>query len=325
MKMAGRKRKIPEGYIPQWESNSDSDFSSYEFSTEFKRQRLSVPQVSTPNFDMHEIEDPVEAVDLMEVDEDVEQQVPSETASSYDEHFTVHQPQHHQQQEPQDNQQHNQQQEPQLSEGEDEVEDHCQYDLQPHQHHDLEIEDEVRIEENHVDNEEHEQQQQQQQHQQQQQFQEDNKLDDEELPEDAEFPEEDDFAFNSSEAEGEVDNQSFLYLLQKFSEDWIVNECLHKVSKVASSEFWNISVKWMFSLSAAFEKEKKKKFPKFEHIRRKLNVQNVPRISLQTAYVNKTTQQLSIASDTETIPVHKFPGDKFQKVFEIASVKVLIM
>ena len=118
------------------------------------------------------------------------------------------------------------------------------------------------------------------------------------------------------------DRESFQYLLSQLSEDWIVNEVDHKVSKTASSEFWNIAAKWMFAITAAFIREKKKKFPKFPHIRKKLKKKHVPRVSLETAYINKETRELTIAADTDKVPVSQFPPDKYQKVYESAKVKV---
>ena len=134
-------------------------------------------------------------------------------------------------------------------------------------------------------------------------------------------PEFDDLWTNSEEEE-EEDKKSYQYLLRKFAEDWMNNECHHKVSKTASTEFWNIARKWMLPLASAFKQEKKTKFPKFEHIRRKLVKQNVPRVSLDTGFVHKETKELSIVRDTEKIPLLQFPPDVYERVFEVAKVKV---
>ena len=127
---------------------------------------------------------------------------------------------------------------------------------------------------------------------------------------------------SDNESQEEEDKTSYQYLLAHFAEEWMLNEVNHKVSKSASSDFWNVAAKWMFSISSAFNNEKKNKFPKFGHIRKKLKKQYVPRISLDTAFINKETKELTIAEDTERIPVKDFPPDKFEKVFEIASVQV---
>ena len=120
----------------------------------------------------------------------------------------------------------------------------------------------------------------------------------------------------------QVDKDSFKYILSKFSEEWIMNENDHQVSKAGSSGFWNVATKWMTKLSSAFEREKKKKFPKFAHIRKKLVKNYVPPIALKTGYVNKETNELTITTDMEKTPVKDFPADRYEKVFEIANVKV---
>ena len=140
-------------------------------------------------------------------------------------------------------------------------------------------------------------------------------------PEDEEDDE--DYESEEEEEEEEIDVSSFKYKLQKYSEAWIVNENDHKVSKKASSAFWNIARKWMFDLTTAFKNEKKKKFPKFEHIRRKLVKKNVPEVSMDIGYVHKKTNKLTIVKDTQKVPVKKFPTDTYEKVFEIASIKVI--
>lgn len=134
---------------------------------------------------------------------------------------------------------------------------------------------------------------------------------------------EDTYTFDDNEELEEEDQNSFQYLLKKFSEDWLMNEIDHKVSKVGTSKFWNIAIKYMFSITQAFIKEKKKKFPKFAHIRKKLKKKYVPKISIDTGYINKETNELIIASDREKLPVKEFPRDKFEKVYEVARVQVL--
>ena len=143
-----------------------------------------------------------------------------------------------------------------------------------------------------------------------------------EYMEEEEYDDDDEEEEENTDEEGPPLPNSFKDILAKFSEDWLSNEVHHKVSKVATSDFWNICSKYMFSITEAFTKEKKKKFPKFEHIRRKLKKEKVPKIHLKTGFVNKETQELSI-ENTEKLPVLQYPQDKFEKVFEIAHVKVL--
>ena len=148
--------------------------------------------------------------------------------------------------------------------------------------------------------------------------------DEEDNDEDEENDEEEEDTDNDHEHEdeGEIDKESFKYLLSQFSEAWVDNQINHKVSKTGASKFWNIATKFMIPLSNAFIKEKKKKFPKFEHIRRKLVKKNVPEVTIEAGYVDKKKTEL-IISEGEKVNVKDFPREKFEKVFEIASVKVL--
>ena len=122
-----------------------------------------------------------------------------------------------------------------------------------------------------------------------------------------------------------VDKDSFSYILNQFSEEWIVNETDHNVSKRASSAFWSSATKWMIPLSSAFMKEKKKKFPQLPNIRKKLVKQNVPPVSMDTGYVHKETGKLTVVSGSDRTPTLNFPRNQYEKVFEIGSVKVLII
>lgn len=304
--MAGRKRKIPEGYVPQWESSSDSDTSHSEFKNRIFTPTLSQPPPPLQPQRQPEIEIEVrgEPVDEVEVnpndDHELLDGIPQNDPIS-DVYFQVQMVDNDRKQD----------------------EETEETDLRPYEEPDLYDEPDISEDEepNAFNLEEPDTHQQ---HDQREIEEEERDGNSEREDEEAQFPSYDEFWPISSELEEvEEDKESFIYLLKKFSEEWIINEVHHKVSKVASSEFWNITAKWMFSLASAFEKERKSKFPKFAHIRRKLINQHVPRISLQTGYIDKSTQELSIASDTEKIPVHRFPADKYQKVFEIASVEVL--
>ena len=124
--------------------------------------------------------------------------------------------------------------------------------------------------------------------------------------------------------EDEENKESFNYLFRRFAEDWTTAEVNHRVSKRASAGFWNVARKWMLSLTAAFNKDRKKKFPKYHHTRKKITEEKVPPISLDIGYVHKETGELSIVKDSDKNPIHKFPPDVYEKVYEIGSIKVLI-
>ena len=140
------------------------------------------------------------------------------------------------------------------------------------------------------------------------------------IPEDQEMSE-----YSEDEDNGEEeDTTSFKYILRQFSKDWLETEVNHKVSKIASGEFWSIATKWIFNLADAFKNDKKKKIPQFGYLRQKMTEERVPRISMDVGYLNKDTKELTMVNDVTKIPVKQFPADQFEKVFEIASVKVKI-
>lgn len=154
--------------------------------------------------------------------------------------------------------------------------------------------------------------------------------DDEQLPPDgATYHEEEEDSNDSGESEAEEDEReedkdSFNYLFRRFSEDWTSSQVNHRVSLKASASFWNVARKWILPLSSAFNKDGKKKFPKFDHTRRKIVKKYVPPISMDVGFVHKETNELSVIRNSETVPIRKFPRDVYEKVFEIASIKVLI-
>lgn len=66
-----------------------------------------------------------------------------------------------------------------------------------------------------------------------------------------------------------------------------------------------------------------KKVPQFQQIRRKLYENRTPDVNLEIGYKNKETDEVTIINDTVT-PKSRFPPNRFDKMFEIASVKVII-
>lgn len=141
---------------------------------------------------------------------------------------------------------------------------------------------------------------------------------------DAEFREvsSDEDEDEDEEEENPEDKLSFRYNFAKFSEAWVLAEVNHVVSKQASGALWNVARKWIFDLTTAFQRDKKKKFPKYDHMRRKLVHQKVPPVSMDFGYLHKDTKELTVVSESEKTPVKDFPPDTYEKVYEIASVKV---
>lgn len=333
--MAGRKRKIPEGYIPQWSGHSESsDLSGNESDTHAKRfltnsssqtPAPSAVDVSSP----HLAPAPLDEVDSYEEEENADEGNPQyHHQVQFDPEDMVEVPEHHQLQ-----QQHQLCQAHFLEQHEVPQQHQLPQPRQFHEHQYIEqqytnMDEEEEDEEEVVEELEEDQEEDYTQNNWYYAYNENS----EENTPNSPIPQEvDQHADGEEEEEDEVwretedpqeDKEAYEYVLKQFSEEWIMNESFHKVSKVASSEFWNISRKWMFALTSSFMKEKKKKFPKFAHIRRKLKKNNVPRISLDTGYLHKNSNNITVAKDTEKIPVLEFPPDEYQKVFEIATIKV---
>ena len=118
------------------------------------------------------------------------------------------------------------------------------------------------------------------------------------------------------------DSDDYLTILKKLSDEWLVNEIDHTVSHVCSDKFWSIALKWMHRLFVCKEKQKiKRKIPQFKQIRLKLHEENSPKVNLNIGYVEKETGNITVVQDDKT-PRKSFPPNKFNKLFEIASVDV---
>lgn len=114
-------------------------------------------------------------------------------------------------------------------------------------------------------------------------------------------------------------------MMEKFEKKWIDIENSHKVSKVATNQFWKLAIS---ELQAIFDfKQKSKitrKIPQFVTVRRRLHNKHVPRISLQIAYKHKETGEITVVEDSTTTPSSKFPPNEYIKLYEQATVQVQI-
>lgn len=98
----------------------------------------------------------------------------------------------------------------------------------------------------------------------------------------------------------------------------------HRVSKRASEDFWRLA-------STAFPKLHRvrvdemvyKRIPQFQNERKKLYVNNVPKITLKTGYQNLESEEITVVESTKT-PVSRFSPQEYRKLFEVATVKVVI-
>lgn len=119
--------------------------------------------------------------------------------------------------------------------------------------------------------------------------------------------------------------ETYKSILKSLSKEWMDNEVHHDVSQAASDSFFEIAKKWFFKLICAKQREGLAvKTPGFPHIRRKMYEEKVPKISLKIAYMHKETQVITVKDDLESTPTSQFPPSQYQKLFEIASVKVKI-
>ena len=121
----------------------------------------------------------------------------------------------------------------------------------------------------------------------------------------------------------DVEDNSYAGILKKLSQDWILSEIHHRVSKEASNDLFELGKKWFHQLFQAKEREGVlKNTPKFVSIRRKLNDKYVPKINLDVAYKHKETGEITIVPTRTTMPVSEFPSSEYMKLYEIASVDV---
>ena len=103
----------------------------------------------------------------------------------------------------------------------------------------------------------------------------------------------------------------------------MVLEIDHKVSKTASDSFWSLSKSW---LPKIHEKRTptSRKIPQFRSLREKLSETYVPKIKMDVGYLFKSTGDIIILTDLDSTPVNRFKPDEYTKLYESASVEVII-
>lgn len=121
-------------------------------------------------------------------------------------------------------------------------------------------------------------------------------------------------------AEEELD---YFSILEELSHKWMCEELDHTISKVASSALWKVAFQFIPKLiHARNSQDIKRKVPTFTHIRRTLYDNHTPEVNLEIGYKNKETNNMCIVQDTVT-PKSKFPPHRFEKMYEVATVKVI--
>ena len=117
--------------------------------------------------------------------------------------------------------------------------------------------------------------------------------------------------------------QDYRNILKKLSEDWIINEITHRVSKQASDSFWKLANEHFFALySLKTQQGVTRKIPQFQHLRRNLYKKNVPKVTMEIGYECKANGEIMVVEDIESTPISKFPPSTHRRLYEIASVKV---
>ena len=120
----------------------------------------------------------------------------------------------------------------------------------------------------------------------------------------------------------EVDDDYF-NILKYLSKEWLTIELDHRVSKVASEAMWDLAKTWfhkLFTVKAA--QGVGRKTPSFIHTRRMLYKDYVPTVRMELGYLDKQSGDLTIVEDTPITPKSRFPSHRYQKLWEIAHVKV---
>ena len=119
------------------------------------------------------------------------------------------------------------------------------------------------------------------------------------------------------------EDQDYQSILDSLIEKWMLAEVDHTISKLASNKLWKLAFHFIPRLMQARSLENvTKKVPQFNHIRKCLYDKRTPTVNLEIAYKNKNTDEVVIVQDTKT-PKSRFPPDTFDKMYEMASVKVI--
>lgn len=134
---------------------------------------------------------------------------------------------------------------------------------------------------------------------------------------------------DSNESDTEIDTNfpfiehaDYESILKELSTKWIVAEADHNVSKVASNVMWKLAFQFIPNLiRAKDQQEDQTKIPQFQQIRRNYTEDNCPEVELQFGYRNKETDETFHIKSTVT-PKSRFPPNKYEKLYEMATVKV---
>lgn len=93
----------------------------------------------------------------------------------------------------------------------------------------------------------------------------------------------------------ENEPESYKSILKAQSVDWLMCEIDHRISNEASNELFEVAKKWFYKLYVAKENQGvSKNTPQFGWLRSKLYDNNIPKISMEVAYLNKSTNSITL-------------------------------
>ena len=113
-------------------------------------------------------------------------------------------------------------------------------------------------------------------------------------------------------------------MLDRLSEKWSLLEMKHRTSKSATDDFWDMAKNMFPKLHRARMNEmNSRNVPKFQWQRRKLHKQEVPPITLKTAFMHKETKEVTVVEGDKT-PLRRFNPRIYTKLYEVATMEVII-
>ena len=178
------------------------------------------------------------------------------------------------------------------------------------------------------DQEDQEDQQDQQEQHEQEGQEEQQEQEEQEEQEDGDVHEDDNSdGDDDHDAQDEVDGNidDYYTILDALSNEWMNAELDHTISKVASNKMWQLAFKFLPKLLEAKRIQRiTRKTPAFKQIREKMYENKTPKVNLELAYRNKDTDEVEKVN-SEVTPKSRFPPHLYEKMYEIATVKVIIL
>lgn len=115
-----------------------------------------------------------------------------------------------------------------------------------------------------------------------------------------------------------IEGEDYDTILEQLKSAWLLTEVKHKVSKTATDHFWRTALQFFPKLKSAHGDKKTNQFKSY---RKNMYEDLMPPISLEIGYKNRTTGIIEVVNETYT-PIKRYPPSQYEKLFEIATVKV---